>query len=57
MKKKIIIDFLKNNSIKNFNELSEPSAIAYETFSKTNNGISFKYFNRIFNEINIILIY
>lgn len=51
MKKEKILKFLKTNKISKFEKLSEPSAIAYETFLKKNKNfkISFSYFNRIYN--------
>lgn len=50
MKKEKILEFFKTNKISRFEKLSEPSAIAYETFLKKNKDfkVSFAYFNIIY---------
>lgn len=51
--KDLIIGFFQFNLIEDFNKFSEPSAIAYETYIKNNPKVSFSYFNRIFNQLNL----
>jgi hypothetical protein len=51
--KKKILGFLKKNPVSEFNKTSEPSAIAYETYIKSNQLTSFSYFNRVFNEVSM----
>jgi hypothetical protein len=50
MKKKLILDFFKSYTL---STISEPSTIPYKKFSKKNPDVSFKYFNRIFNEMKL----
>lgn len=52
-KKELITEFFIKNPIHKFNKKSEPSAIAYEKFSNKTPDVSFSYFNRIFNLINL----
>jgi hypothetical protein len=54
-KKQMIIDFLTKNPIDKFLKMSEPSAIAFEQFTKVNPDVSYSHFVKVFNAIEIAI--
>lgn len=44
----IIVSFLSKRKIHQFEKAMEPSAVAFESFLKTGQNVSFSYFERIY---------
>jgi hypothetical protein len=51
--KELIIAFLEKNPTKKFLSYTNPSATAYEKFSKKNPDVSLSFFNKIFKEVHL----
>lgn len=47
-KEDIIVSFLSKRKIHQFEKAMEPSAVAFESFLKTGQNVSFPYFQKIY---------